>query len=261
MIIDIAYIKNIINTEVDDSVIAYLIKHFFSYICDHIKVVSTLQEEEILTTRLDTPINPNILEDDLTLFQETLIYGIACELTETGELTTVNADIQNKYGEILPDKPLEELIDTSNIHGWLQGKIHSAERRMAAWTKLLIDADEKNYQKLDEVYKAQGILAAKEIKAEGKLPSTPEELFNCMNDYILDGMPCDRVNEVVANDEQHIAWEQRICVHKDIWNEVGCDVNYFYELRNTWIKSFISELNSKFEYLIDENGVRLIKSI
>ena len=69
--------------------------------------------------------------------------------------------------EILPDKPLEELIDTSNIHGWLQGKIHSAERRMAAWTKLLIDADEKNYQKLDEVYKAQGILAAKEIKAEG----------------------------------------------------------------------------------------------
>ena len=82
-----------------------------------------------------------------------------------------------------------------------------------------------------------------------------------MNDYILDGMPCDRVNEVVANDEQHIAWEQRICVHKDIWNEVGCDVNYFYELRNTWIKSFISELNSKFEYLIDENGVRLIKDI
>ena len=54
---------------------------------------------------------------------------------------------------------------------------------------------------------------------------------------------------------------QRICVHKDIWNEVGCDVNYFYELRNTWIKSFISELNSKFEYLIDENGVRLIKDI
>lgn len=100
MIIDIAYIKNIINTEVDDSVIAYLIKHFFSYICDHIKVVSTLQEEEILTTRLDTPINPNILEDDLTLFQETLIYGIACELTETGELTTVNTDIQNKYPEL-----------------------------------------------------------------------------------------------------------------------------------------------------------------
>ena len=73
MIIDIAYIKDVLNAEVDDSVLSYLVKHFFNYICDHIKIVSTLQEEEILTTRLDTPINPNILEDDLTLFQETLI--------------------------------------------------------------------------------------------------------------------------------------------------------------------------------------------
>ena len=119
---------------------------------------------------------------------ENEIINLAKE--EGFEIEKISADIQRQYGEILPDKPLEELIDTSNIHGWLQGKIHSAERRMAAWTKLLIDADEKNYQKLDEVYKAQGILAAKEIKAEGKLPSTPEELFNCMNDYILDGMPC-----------------------------------------------------------------------
>ncbi|MFR1810401.1 MAG: hypothetical protein ACLSWP_02535 [Terrisporobacter sp.] len=140
-------------------------------------------------------------------------------------------------------------------------KIHSAERRMAAWTKLLIEADEKNYKKLEEVYKIQGIVAAKEIKAEGNAPSTPEALFNSMNDYILDGMPCDRVNEIVANDEKHIAWEQRVCVHKDIWNEVGCDVKYFYDLRNDWIKSFINELNNKFEYSIDENGVRLIKSI
>ena len=30
----------------------------------------------------------------------------------------------------------------------------------------------KRIIKIDEVYKAQGILAAKEIKAEGKLPST-----------------------------------------------------------------------------------------
>ena len=100
MIIDIAYIKNVLNTEVDDSVINYLIKHFFNYICDHIKVDSTFEEEEILTTNTETPINPNILEDNLTLFQETLIYGIGCELTQIGELTTVNMDIQTKYPDL-----------------------------------------------------------------------------------------------------------------------------------------------------------------
>ena len=34
----------------------------------------------------------------------------------------------------LQNIPLEEMIDTTNIHGWLQEKINSAEGRMAAWT-------------------------------------------------------------------------------------------------------------------------------
>ena len=83
MIIDIAYIKNVLQTEVDDSVINYLIKHFFNYVCHEIKIESSLEEEEILTTNLNTPIIPNILEDDITLFQETIIYGIGCNLTQT----------------------------------------------------------------------------------------------------------------------------------------------------------------------------------
>ena len=180
--------------------------------------------------------------------------------SENLDIEKLRLGIEGKYGTKLPNKPLEELIDTSNIHGWLQGQIHSAERRMAAWTKILIEADKDNYNKLKEVYSAQGIVAAKEIKSEGKVPSTPEEIFNCMNDYILDGMPCDRVNEIVISEENSIGWQQRICVHKDIWQEVGCDVDYFYSLRNVWIASFVSELNDKFEYIIDDNGVRFIRN-
>ena len=170
-------------------------------------------------------------------------------------------DIEGKYGERLPDKPLEELIDTSNIHGWLQSKIHSAERRMASWTKILIDEDIKNYDKLEKIYCEQGIVAAKEVKEDGKNPATPEELFNCMNDYILDGMPCDMINEVISKDEDTIIWNQRRCVHKDIWSEVGCDVSYFYNLRNSWIKSFISELNDKYVYSIEDTGMKVIRTI
>ena len=100
MIVDIAYIKKVLNTEVDDSVINYLIKHFFNYICNEINIDSTLEEEEIATTNIDITVIPDILEDDLTLFQETLIYGIGCELTEIGELITVNQDIQEKYPDL-----------------------------------------------------------------------------------------------------------------------------------------------------------------
>lgn len=190
---------------------------------------------------------------------ESEIINLAKE--EGFEAEKISNEIQNKYGEKLPNKPLEELIDTSNIHGWLQSQIHSSERRMAAWTKLLIEADEKNYNKLEELYKEQGIVVANEVKSEGQVPSTPEEIFNCINDYILDGMPCDRVNEVVVNEENRIVWQQRICVHKDIWQEVGCNVDYFYNLRNSWIKSFVNELNDNYEYLVEEDGIRIIKNI
>ena len=165
----------------------------------------------------------------------------------------IRKDIESKYGKKLPNKPLEELIDTSNIHNWLQGQIHSAERRNAAWTKLLIEANEENFKKLEEIYKEQGIVAANEVKDEGKLVATPNEIFNAMNDYILDGMPCDRVNEVILNEENKITWQVRIDVHKDIWDKVGCDVNYFYNLRNAWIESFVSNLNDNFKYTVDNN--------
>lgn len=103
MIIDIAYIKTVLNTEVNDSVINYLIKHFFNYICKQTQLDTTLQEEEILTTNQETQTNPNILEDDLTLFQETLIYGIGCDLTETKQLDTINPQIKKKYKNIIQD--------------------------------------------------------------------------------------------------------------------------------------------------------------
>ena len=188
---------------------------------------------------------------------EELIIDLAKE--EGFDIESLREEIEGKYGEKLPNKPLEELIDTSNIHGWLQNQIHSAERRMSAWTKLLIEADKDNYAKLEKVYSQQAVVAAKEIKDAGQLPQTPEQIFNCMNDYILDGMPCDRVNEVVVKDDDKIEWVQRICVHKDIWEEVGCKVDYFYDLRNIWIESFVNELNNNYGYYIDDNGVRSIK--
>ena len=162
-------------------------------------------------------------------------------------------DIEGKYGEKLPNKPLEELIDTSNIHNWLQNQIHSAEGRNAAWTKLLIETNEKNFKKLENIYKEQGVIAAKEVLQEGKRVSSPKEIFDSMNDYILDGMPCDRVNEIISNEENKITWQARIDVHKDIWDRVGCDVNYFYNLRNVWIETFVSNLNDSFKYTVANN--------
>ena len=173
--------------------------------------------------------------------------------TEGFEVDSLRKDIENKYGEKLPNKPLEELIDTNNIHNWLQSQITSAESRAASWIKLLIEANEENYKKLENVYREQGIVAAKEVLQQEKSVATPNEIFNAMNDYILDGMPCDRVNEVVCKEENKITWIARIDVHKEIWDSIGCNVDYFYNLRNAWIETFVSNLNSNFKYIVQEN--------
>ena len=192
--------------------------------------------------------------------------GLEAEIIEVAKesglyVENISKEINEKYGEKLPEKPLEEMIDTSNIHGWLQGKINSAEGRTAAWTARIINNDVNGINKIEKVYIAQGVKAAQEVKATGKVLVSAEEIFNSMNDYILDGMPCDRVNEVIYSSEEIIKWTKRICVHKDIWNAENIDVKYFYDFRNLWIKAFVSELNKDFEYVQIDDGINVIRKI
>lgn len=175
------------------------------------------------------------------------------------DILNLQKEIEDKYGTKLPNKPLDEIIDTSNIHGWLQEKIYSSEGRIAAWTTVIIDNKREAKTKLEEIYINQGIIAAKEVKEEGIRLDSAENIFNKVNDYILDGMPCDRVNEIINSNENCIEWTRRICVHKEIWDKESGDVEYFYFLRSLWIKAFVNEINNEFDYLEENNGVKSIR--
>lgn len=167
-------------------------------------------------------------------------------------------EINMKYGEKLPDKNLEDMIDTSNIHGWLQSKIHSAEGRMAVWTNIILNNNKDSLLEMKKIYIEQGISAAKEAK--DKLSDiTAENIFNSMNDYILDGMPCDRVNEVLNSNSEIVEWKRRICVHKELWEKEGVSVDIFYNLRNEWINSFVLEVSSDYEYVQLEENIQAIR--
>ncbi|WP_017353771.1 hypothetical protein [Clostridium sp. ZBS4] len=175
------------------------------------------------------------------------------------DILNLQKEIEDKYGTKLPNKPLDEIIDTSNIHGWLQEKIYSSEGRIAAWTTVIINNKREAKTKLEEIYINQGIIAAKEVKEEGVRLDSAENIFNKVNDYILDGMPCDRVNEIINSNENYVEWTRRICVHKEIWDKESGDVEYFYFLRSLWIKAFVNEINTEFDYLEENNGVKSIR--
>ncbi|EES49957.1 hypothetical protein NE172_10265 [Clostridium botulinum] len=175
------------------------------------------------------------------------------------DILNLQKEIEDKYGAKLPNKPLDEIIDTSNIHGWLQEKIYSSEGRIAACTTIIIDNRREAKEKLEEIYTNQGIIAAKEVKERGFILDSAEDIFNKINDYILDGMPCDRVNEIINSNENCVKWTRRICVHKEIWDKESGDVEYFYFLRSLWIKAFVNEINTEFDYLEESKGVKSIR--
>ena len=77
---------------------------------------------------------------------ETEVINLA--QSENLNIDVLSKEINQKYGEKLPNKPLEDMIDTGNIHGWLQEKISAAEGRMAAWTFKILENDKATLSKL-----------------------------------------------------------------------------------------------------------------
>lgn len=165
--------------------------------------------------------------------------------------------IYNKYGEPTEDKPLEEMIDTSNIHGWLQNKIEMAEKRQAAFITYMLNCNKELKDDLMELYKAEGEKEGDNYRKKVS-PSTPEEIYNILNDFILDGMPCDRVNQVIDNNENEFSWHAVICLHKIYWDEVEGDVRVFYALRDEWIKGFMEKISNDFIFKRFEGGYQTI---
>lgn len=98
MIIDIPYIQEILHTTANEETITYFIGHYFNYICEHANIQTTLEDEEISLEDLENPIeNPNF-NDDLTLFQQTIIFAIACNLSTTGiSVPYISQEIYDKY--------------------------------------------------------------------------------------------------------------------------------------------------------------------
>lgn len=163
--------------------------------------------------------------------------------------------INSQFGEPTAGKPLDEMIDQSNIHGWLQQRIESAELRQAALVTGLLKSRPGYKAEFVKLFAQQGAKAATEYQGHA---DSPEEIFNALNDFILEGMPCDRVNEVILNNDSEFSWRTTTCLHEPYWTRAGGDVQNFYGLREAWIKAFVGTINNRFNYEKSENGLNRI---
>lgn len=176
----------------------------------------------------------------------------------TGILETIG-DIKNRYPGPLDERPIEEVIDATNIHGWLQNRIKIAETRHAYLiTRVLEKYEDEAFNLIKEAYIAQGKSSGADA-AEKYEVSTPNDLFQALNNYILEGMPCDTANSIMRNDSDIIEWRTVTDLHKDYWETVGGDAANFYELRRNWIEAFVSAANPEFKYSFEVKYLNDVK--
>lgn len=91
----------------------------------------------------------------------------------------MDGDFSQIEYEPVSTKPLEEILDQENIHGYLQEKIDIVESRLAKALSLCKNPSEKLFK------------LGKECGRDKDFSSF-EQIFTDLNTYLLDGMPCDQ---------------------------------------------------------------------
>ena len=161
------------------------------------------------------------------------------------------ADIDEKFGS-LPEGDLGNIIDPTNIHGWLQDKIAIVERGLAYVTKTLTDNNPDAIGVICECAREFGVKNAVEADA------TPADGFEYYENTFVSGMPCDGVNMVVNEDSDEITWQETVDIHKQYWDEVGVDVALFYEIRNAMIEGVFAGSDLSY-YNLGNGSYKLVK--
>lgn len=161
-------------------------------------------------------------------------------------------DITESYGKPTGAVPLKKATGKANIHLWLYEALQSSELRQAALLTAILNERPESKDNIAEIFTKHGENSAQEFK--DVVPGNPEELYIVLNDFLLDGMPNQRVNDILSGSENVIIWRTTKCMHKPFWDEVDGDIQHFYDFRGAWVKAFVETLTPELAYERRPNG-------
>lgn len=162
--------------------------------------------------------------------QEELIYRIAAKAE--AELWAESKEIGRFVN--VESRPLEQIIDKSDIHGWLLEAIESAESRYAELVTRLLTGHADRLTAMKQIVYDFGA----EHAAEENM--TAEQCYKKIEDITLNGMPCDSVNIIIDKDDTCFSWKQRLDVHSSYWQKVGGDPEVYFILCNQLMAGVMS---------------------
>lgn len=194
------------------------------------------------------------LFNKIVMFEEIEKNIIDNAVSELGISKEELLDSIKEFPQAIGDQSLESIIDTNNIHGWLQNKISIAETRQAKLITFIVNKyPEKGRELILNIYKMAGESWGQEASGKYEINDAPT-LYKIINNYVLDGMPCDNVNNIVDNESDLLTWRVARCLHKDYWLKAGGDIDFMYDLREALLTGFIKTANPKYQYSFDKSN-------
>ena len=142
----------------------------------------------------------------------------------------------------VPAGSLEEIVDTTNIHGSLQSLVVIVEKRLAFV--------------VDEALRS-GIFTIEDIKNIGRQYGQDhnlgsdlgiEDVYPAIAGKMLNGMPCDRVEEMLDSTEDSFRWRDRLDIHADYWEPYGRSSKDFYQIRTSVIEGLLSQSDISYSW-------------
>ncbi len=144
---------------------------------------------------------------------------------------------------------LDTVIDGGNIHGWLQARIGAAEDRSARLVTAILDEDASRLDDLKKAAKAFGEANKAEVH-------DAQEAYQLLNDSLLDGMPCDNVNQLTEKSEDRVCWSRVQDMHAGSYQVLGKDDAPYYALREAMVSGMLEGSGYKYS---DHDGSCVIK--
>ncbi len=174
--------------------------------------------------------------------QEGLIQYLLVSLSDRAVAEQLETEITDQFGR-LPEGDLASVIDETNIHGWLQGQIAVVERRLAY---VITEIKTQNRLTLNEICDLAFEYGRNKTSQTAE---TMEEAYQVLENNLLNGMPCDHVNQIMTTTVDSFIWERTTEIHEQYWLEVNGDVSDYYAVRDALSEGILNDAGYTIRHL------------
>ncbi len=171
--------------------------------------------------------------------QNKLVDEILLMIKQEKNTDDIVKQMDNKFGR-LEEGDLKDIVDDKNIHGWLQQRVSLVENRLAFLVSALA---EKYPKKISEIWNI-----AFQVGKQYSLPAgeSVKEAYVYLDNLLLNGMPCDRVNKIEIETEEKLVWIQTVDIHEIYWSEQHGNIDEFYKIREQFIAGVLENSGITF---------------